>query len=662
MRRDKNKAHNRGKTAAILILTFCFLGNGGLESLNASAEDPFLKLILEELRTYEPGGNDDILLKLRDYVSEKRNDPQGREVCERALIGFLDSDATATAKMEVCRFLRTIGSESAVSALQRMLLNTETSDAARYALERIPGENVDVILLQAMDTSRGRIKLGLISTLGNRRASDAVPALLKLTAAPDPEAAESAITALGNIATPEAAAGLLKILDSSSGKIKTQAAAALLACAETMGAGDGMKEAGEIYAHILGSQAPLPQQHAALKGKIETAAPSSEAVVLEILNGKRADMFVVVIGMIPDAFSANNVSSLCELLPRLPDANQAQLLAALSHYKDPSVQKTAVQALSSQAQDVRIAALKTLSKTGDASHVRILARHAVESQGAEQLAARGSLWEMGAKGVDAAVLDALKSEENSERQREMLKAIGERRILSGKELLFTYAQTGDSKNRIDAIRSLRTVASASDLPGLLDVLLATSDNSERQAMTGTVAVVAGKIVRPESRGLLVVHKLSQTENVAARCDLYRVLGKIGDSSTLPLLQEALKNADTDIQDAAVRALAEWPGPEPRSEVLRIVQTSQDPTHQVLSLQAYIRMVGLDEYDNPEEAVQLLQMCVPHLKRSEEKIALLGLLPNYPCQDALKLAESFLSEEAVKEEAEVAVARIRNSLE
>ncbi len=662
MRKEINKDQKKVKTAAVLILSLCLLINGGYKNLNAAVEDPLLEMILQELRTYEPGGNDDILLQLRDYVYEHRNDPEGREACEKALIAFLDSEATTAAKMEVCRHLRTIGSERAVSALQRMLLKTETSDIARYTLEKIPGHDVDVILLQAMNRSQGGIKLGLISTLGHRRTADAVPALLKLAAAPDPKMAEAALAALGNIASSEAAAGLTKILKSSQGEPRIQTGAALLACAETLRAGDRNNEASEIYAQIIGSQVPLAQQQAALIGTVELAGPSSEAVVLEVLKGGNADLFAVAIGVIPDTFTANNVSKLCALQPQLPAENQVQLLAALSHYKDALVKKTAVQALSSQDPDVRIAALKALSKIGDASTVKILVQHAAESRGTEQLAARSSLWGLGAKGVDVAVLDALKSEGSSERQRELLRAVGERRILPGKDLLFTYAQTGDSRNRVEAMRSLRTVAISSDLPRLLDVLLATTENTERQSMTSTVAVVAGRIVRPDSRGLLVVHKLSQTEDIPARCDLYRVLGKIGDTSTLPLLRQALANTDADIQDAAVRALAEWPGPEPRTEVLRIAQTSQNPTHQVLSLQAYIRMVGLEEYDSPEEAVQLLQMCIPQLKRAEEKKALLGLLPNYPCQEALEMAESFLSEEAVIEEAEVAVARIKDRLE
>ncbi len=662
MKKEIKKDLRKAKTAAVLILSLCLLTNRGFGNLNEAQVDPLLKLILQDLSTYKPGVNDDILLKLRDYVYDHRNHPEGREACEKALIGFLDSDATVAAKLEACRHLRTVGSERAVPALQRMLLKKETADTARYALEKIPGDRVDATLVQAMNGSRGGIKLGLISTLGHRRTADAVPVLLELAAGPDQDLAVAAAVALGNIGSSEAAVGLTEVLDNTKGELRGQMASALLACADNLRKSDQAGEANGIYIYLLNTPVPMPQKQAALLGKIELAGSDANEVILGILNGKDSDLFTTAISQVPKTFDGSRVSLLCQRLSQLPSFNQEQLLAALSFYTQPVVLETATKALASTDNGVRTAALKTLSKVGDAGTAKVLVQHAAESRGMEQQIARTSLWELGAKGVDRAVLDALKSEDNSERQRELLKAVGERRILTGKDLLFTYAWSGDSRNRVEAMRSLRTVAISSDLPRLLDVLLAASDNTERQTMTSTVAVVAGKIVRPESRGLLVVHKLSQTEDVSARGDLYRVLGQIGDTSTLPLLLRAEKETNAEIQDAAVRALAEWPGPEPLEEVLRIAQTAQDPTHQVLSLQAYIRMVGLKEHDEPEEAVELLQMCVPQLKRTEEKMALLGLLPRYPCQDALKLAESFLSEEAVKEEAEVAVTRIKNRLQ
>jgi HEAT repeat protein len=635
---------------------------GSAHHLRAAEEDLFLTLILQELRTYEHGGNDDILLKLRDFVYENRNDPAAREACENALIAFLDSDATLTAKMEVCRHLRTIGSEKAVPALQRLLVQAETSDVARFVLEKIPGDRVDAVLLQAMTGSQGGIKLGLISSLGHRRTAASVPDLLELAVGPDQKMAQAATTALGNIGSSEAVDGLTEALDEAEEERRRLLADALLTCADNLRANDHREEAKRIYWHLWNTPVSLPQRQAALIGRIAMGGSDTQQIVLEVLGGKDPELFSTAISQVPNAFAAHNVPPLCERLPHLPPVNQEQLLAALAKYPVPAVQKTAVQALRSQHPGVRIAALKALAKVGDASVVQTLVAHAALSRGSEQQAARTSLYDLGAEGTDDAILSALKAEGEAEQQRELLRAAGERHVLESKDLLFLLAREGESRNRVEATRALRTVASASDLPRLLDLLLEAAANAERQTLTNTVAVVAGKIPRPESRGLLVAHKLSQTEDIPKRCDLYRVLGKIGDVSTLPLLRQALEDPEADIRDAAVRALAEWPGTEPREDVLKIAQAFPGSTHQVLSLQAYIRMVGQAEYETPEEAVQLLQSCVPLLKRAEEKKALLGLLPRYPCSEALNLAESYLSQEEVKEEAEVAVERIKARLQ
>jgi hypothetical protein len=60
-------------------------------------------------------------------------------------------------------------------------------------------------------------------------------------------------------------------------------------------------------------------------------------------------------------------------------------------------------------------------------------------------------------------------------------------------------------------------------------------------------------------------------------------------------------------------------------------------------------------------VASLESVLPLVKRPEEKMAILGLLPQFPCQEALALAERFVADENVRDEAEAAVARLRRSL-
>jgi hypothetical protein len=74
------------------------------------------------------------------------------------------------------------------------------------------------------------------------------------------------------------------------------------------------------------------------------------------------------------------------------------------------------------------------------------------------------------------------------------------------------------------------------------------------------------------------------------------------------------------------------------------------------------MMKMDRFRSPEGAVRSLKEALALSSRPEEKIMILGALPQFACKDALKLAESLLQEDNVKAEAELAVDKIKKRLE
>ncbi len=112
-----------------------------------------------------------------------------------------------------------------------------------------------------------------------------------------------------------------------------------------------------------------------------------------------------------------------------------------------------------------------------------------------------------------------------------------------------------------------------------------------------------------------------------------------------------------LYESAVRALTEWPDFTPRDDLLSIAQTAEDLSLRVLSLRSYIQMVGDERYRSPNGVVQSLKKGLDVAERPEEKVQILALLPQFPCAQALKLAESLLSDESVKAEASLAIKKI-----
>jgi hypothetical protein len=232
-----------------------------------------------------------------------------------------------------------------------------------------------------------------------------------------------------------------------------------------------------------------------------------------------------------------------------------------------------------------------------------------------------------------------------------------------------HVRSQSSRNRFGAIKALALIASAEDLPALLSILLEMKDEAEQEEMNNTIAGIAKTIPDPYSRAQTVEELLEPHEGssqikvteVPKRCLLYGTLGKIGDDSSLPLLRAAIKDENPEIKDAAVRALAAWPDITAREDVLAVARNSPVLVHKILAFQAYVRMIGLEPYQAPEGAVLKLKEILGLAGRPEEKKLVLGILPNFVCPEALAVAESLLSDESVREEAQAAVDEIAEKL-
>jgi HEAT repeat protein len=624
-------------------------------------QDPSLEAILERLARYRHNQDHDTVLELQAYIRDHRQAPAERQECERQLLGFLGGDATLDGKWEACRQLRSIGSDASVSILSEMLIREDTSEMARYALEKVPGSAVDRVFLGALKTSSDKIRLGIISSLGHRGSRAAVADLSRIAAGPDPAAAEAAVLALGGIATEDAAHSLVPLLGSDRERLVLSAAGSILKCAETLRAAGEAERAFPLYRQLLGSDISEPVSRAALQGLIAVSGDQGKGLILDVLKNEDMRMHSAAIGMIPLVFADSDLLPLCELLPRLPVQSRIQMISALSGYRNDMVLVSMIQALSSPELHIRLAALQAVQKQGSPTTAKILARHAAQSRGVEQAAARSALWNLKGRAVDDAILAALSEEGEPALERELVRSVGERRIAEGKPPLYESLESPDAGIRLEAVRALGHLTGPEDIPFLIDRLLELEDEAEQNALSDTLASAARRISRPYARAGLVTNRLSETDSADDRRILLMVLGRIGDDSSLRFLRQALGDPDSAIQEAAARALIDWPTAAARDDVFWLAETSTHPTLQVLAVRAFIRMVEMERFRRPEAAVDSLRAVLPLVRRPEEKMAVLSVLPRFPCPAALELAESFLEDAGVEKEARAAAARLRRSL-
>jgi len=389
---------------------------------------------------------------------------------------------------------------------------------------------------------------------------------------------------------------------------------------------------------------------------------TNEAVkaALDLLKSSDPDMQTVAITMVRQLQGKEVTEALAKELSNLPAAGQVQLLSALADRGDRAALSAVITSTKAKEASVRVEALKALGQLGDASIVTLLAETAAASKGEEQKAARESLYLLRGSETDKAILANVLSTSRNVKI-ELIRAIGERNITSGVETLLRTAQDGDKRVQQESLKVLKIIADQKYLPALVQLFVEIKNESVRREAEKTIAAVALKIDDKNRQADVVLAALPNVADIQKRCSLLSVLGKIGNDTALAAIRVALKSENEKEQDAAVRALSEWPNPKPIDDLATIAKTSENKVHRILALRGFVRLIGLDENRSADEKIKMYQQAMELSEDAREKKMVLSGLANIKSLAALEMAASYLQDTSLQQEAEVAVVKIAEGI-
>jgi HEAT repeat protein len=290
-----------------------------------------------------------------------------------------------------------------------------------------------------------------------------------------------------------------------------------------------------------------------------------------------------------------------------------------------------------------------LGTLGDASVVVFLAMTAASSSGPLQQAARESLVQLRAEGVDPQILKAVQAGDATTRK-ELISAIRERRIEGASDVLIRLAADTDADVSRQALVALGELGRSQDMPALLGMLL----KAPSQGLEDALVAIGRRIEDTSQRSDAVLTVLDSAKDPGTHGAVLRVLGRLGSDKGLAILRKEMASPDTKIRTEAIRALAEWPSPAPMQDLWNVAKDAADLTQHVLALRGYINMVAMPSDVQAAQKVTMLVQAMAAAKRDEEKKLILSVLPRCACVEALDLAESALANAALKAEAETAI--------
>jgi len=608
------------------------------------AEDPKMQVLL-----YDFGASRQAMATYEERM--RKASPEEQTRIEQELIGMLDSPlATYAAKQWVCRMLRNVGTAKAVPSLATLLPHGEYSHMARFALQGMACPEAGEALLAALPKSEGAVKIGILGTLGQRGAAQAVvPVAEVLKSEAGKDVKRAAIQALGRIGG-EAAAEALKAAQVDA-ELKDEKANALLECADKMPAA----QAAEIYKPLMAADNPKPIRIGAHAGLAKATGVEAAPALMELIKSDDTSVRQAagqILATIPGEKAGRIIA---EGLTKVDPVSQLVLVTALAERRDQAAAPEVAKLVASEHEDVRVAAVRALGELGGAGQVDLLVGK-LSDTGETGKAAEVSLARMAGQEVGAKLVAAAEAATEAPVKARTIAVLGERQDASVVLALVKMLDGPDADVVKAAGKALGKVAEPKDAAQLAEVVATAAEAKQEAAAEALKALAAREVGMKAEAVAAAVEK----GNPRAQELLMPTLARVGGDAALVAVRKALASDHVDARKAAIRALSDW---REASAVLddlqKTAQGDADGACKILALNGLVK--AIEKSGKPAgEQVGLYKKALEMATRVEEKRAIVSALGNVADPAAKALVEPFLTDEALKQEAQNALDKINKS--
>jgi HEAT repeat protein len=567
-------------------------------------------------------------------------------------------------KMFAYKRLGMYGTKAAVPVLVEKLDIEKEGFYARYALETIPGDEIDAALCEATkNVKRPETLAGILTTLGVRGHSKSAATAKEFLKHENLDVRKAAGYAYAGTAGDEAVEFFTqKSLDpalADSGFFLAE-----------IFANKGEKEkAIKIYDALAVADIKAYQKEAALYWGILTRGLDGINLLITQLNSESPKFFGVGLKAGRELPAGNAVTkAMVEQLGKQSDPlRKAKLVRSIGDRKDKESKIVSLPAISELAKSgdivVRVAAIDSLRNIGDPSVLPILIDAANQTDSPEiAKAAENTLRNLPGKEIDNAIVGLLEKGNSAAK----IKAIGlveDRRIISAYPLLKKGLLDSDAGVRNAAIDALGQTAGIEDLPILLDVL----DKSKSDKETEKILVVLKSACTrlPQDAASLEVLKRFANGSTAMKINLLDLLKEIGGAKAMEIVEQYAWGNDAELKDKATAILGQWRSPQDLKLVaaacLKLAKESKENKFKVRGLRGYIRLARQFSMSE-EQRLQICQEVYDLADRDEDKILIFDVFARNPSLKVLEAAVKYLDNEKFKEKAAESVVAIGEKLQ
>ncbi len=644
-----------------LLVGACWLGLAVSARAAEAKPQADLEQVAAAAATYESGQSVEPFRQLEEAIRESEARPAARKEVEAALIRMLGTNSTFEARRFACKQLGIVGSQTALPALAQLLTEPETAGIACLALTTYPTGKADEVLRAGLRSADSTVRVQLINTLGDRQDAKSVPLLARFASGSDAAEAEAALAALGKIGTPAAWKATQSLRNKSGDELAPGLTEALLRFAGNFEAAGSQKASRSIYEDLLAHSGNIAVRRSALSQLFTTDLDGGRKRILEVLSSDDTALMPVAITAIAAVPSQGASEEFAALMHHLPPEHQALMVETLAARGDDAARLQLAKALSVPEPMVRRAAISALGRMGDPYFVSLLVQalgSATDPEEARSVEAALVGMKGGAE-TDKLLADQLKLAPSKARA-VLIATIARRQGPAASKIFLEETANTDPLVAKAALRALAKVGTAKEAAPVIARMVELRDAGVRTEAESTASQLLAKM--PEGqRSVLVCEALGRATTSENRNCLIPLLPGCGDAAALLALQSALGDAEPEVRDTAVRALAEWPNAAAWKDLLDLYRRSPDENSRAVAFRGLVRLLGEQNAQPDGALIDRYKELLASARSDTDLKLLLGTLANVEHPDALPLVSPLLGKPGVRAEAALAVRKIADSV-
>ena len=613
-------------------------------------------------RLAAPGTADDSLVRYALDALAVRAGRPGAEAERKAAADGILAALTIPRDQENAVFLisllQKIGRLEIVKPLGRFLTRPDLAEPAVRALTATGLPEAAAALTGALAAARDETAVAIIRGLGDLRAREAGPALLRLAEGNDPDLRIAALDALADIGDPAAREALERVRVAAPRAERSAAASRLLRFGRRLAEEGRPDMAADIARPFLSSYASPGEEHlraAALtlfadaagesevRDAVRTASRSPDAAyrrrALDIAAGPR----------IP--WSAGEWIGLLERAE--PDA-AVDVIRLLARKNEASALPAIRDILRAGEGAVRREAALAAARLGGAAVWDEIVPLFLSGDPADAAAAKKAVLLFPSESLVPAVAGLIFSAPPAGRVA-LLEILADRSAVSTAGAVFCLSWNRDERVRTAALAALEQTVTAEDLPAVVALLLQASTPSETLLLQNAAVAAARRIPDPEARAGRILEWLGRIVG-PRRIDLLRPLSRIGGAAALEAVREEIRKGDPQARAVAVFTLAAWPDESAVPDLFRLARSASDKKTRYLALQGLARLIP-GSSSAPDARLAALSEALAAAVEADEKALILDAIAAARVPEGLGTILRFLDDPDLRSRAARAVFRL-----